>query len=333
MMKDYVVIPTYKEFDNLNELLPLLTKYKVIVVDDNSLDGTKELCKRYKNVKLIVRKGKRGLASAVVDGILSIKEKNAKVVVMDADFQHDPKKLPEFFSKLNNCDFVYGNRVGLKMRFYRKIMSKTAAFITKTLVPQLNKIQDPMSGFFGFKLSSVHVKNLKPIGYKIMLEIASNLKENAIVDKVNYEFGSRKYGESKLNFKIILEFTLQALRLNNYRLLIFGLVGLSGIAVNEGIAFLLHPYLPLYTVFIISAETSIITNFLLNHNLTFKRRAKLTKALPKYNLVALVGLIINVSIALYLSLFIEYLLANLVGILIAFLFNYILSERFAWKAS
>ncbi len=329
-MKNYVIIPTYKEADNLKELLPLLTKYNVVIVDDDSADGTDNLCRKYKNVKLIVRKDKRGLSSAVADGILAVKEKSAKIVVMDADFQHDPSKLAEFFSKLDKSDFVYGNRINLMSSPYRKVMSKTATFISRTMIPQLNKIQDPMSGFFGFRLSSVNIKKIRPIGYKIMLEIAVNLKDNAKISRVNYRFDNRKFGKSKIRFKTILEFILQVLRLNDYRLLLFGMVGLSGVVVNEGIAFLLHPYLPLYAVFILSTETSIITNFLLNHKFTFKKRTRLTKALPRYNLIALTGLIINVSIALYLSLFIEYLLANFIGILIAFVFNYVLSERFAW---
>lgn len=329
-MKNYVIIPTYKEADNLKELLPLITKYNVLIVDDDSADGTDNLCRKYKNVKLIVRKDKRGLSSAVADGILAVKEKSAKIVVMDADFQHDPSKLAEFFSKLDKSDFVYGNRINLMSSPYRKVMSKTATFISRTMIPQLNKIQDPMSGFFGFRLSSVNIKKIRPVGYKIMLEIAVNLKDNAKISRVNYRFGNRKFGKSKIRFKTILEFILQVLRLNDYRLLLFGMVGLSGVVVNEGIAFLLHPYLPLYAVFILSTETSIITNFLLNHKFTFKKRTRLTKALPRYNLIALTGLIINVSIALYLSLFIEYLLANFIGILIAFVFNYVLSERFAW---
>lgn len=330
-MKNYVVIPTYKEADNLRELLPILSKYNVVIVDDNSLDGTSKICRKYKNVKLIVRKNKRGLSSAVIDGVLSIKEKNAKIVVMDADFQHDPSKLPEFFRKLNKCDFVYGNRTNFTMSIYRNILSKTAAFIARTMVPQLSKIRDPMSGFFGFRLSSVYIKKVRPLGYKVMLEIVTNLKDGAKIDTVNYTFGSRKFGISKLSFKTVMDFFLQTLKLNNYRLLIFGLVGLSGVGVNEGIAFLLHPFLPLYAVFTLSAEISIITNFLLNHNFTFKKRTRLAKALPRYNFVALTGLIINVSIALYLSLFIDYLIADFIGILIAFTFNYILSERFAWK--
>ncbi|MCL5420804.1 MAG: glycosyltransferase, partial [Candidatus Parvarchaeota archaeon] len=96
-MKNYVVIPTYKEAENLRELLPLLKDFNVIIVDDNSNDGTAQICGGFKNVKLIVRKNERGLASAVLSGVKTITDKQAKVVVMDADFQHDPKKLPEFF--------------------------------------------------------------------------------------------------------------------------------------------------------------------------------------------------------------------------------------------
>lgn len=330
-MKNYVVIPTYKEVDNLKELLPLINRYNVVIVDDNSLDGTEKLCSKYKNVKLIVRKGKRGLASAVLEGVLSIKEKDAKVVVMDADFQHDPKKLPYFFDALDKNGFVYGSRNRLNMPFYRKIISKTAKILANILVPETRKVNDPMSGYFGFRLNAVNVDKVKPIGYKIMLEFIVNLKANESIKEIGYDFSERKFGSSKLGFKVMVDYIKQVLRLNNYRVLIFSLVGLSGILVNEGIAFLLHPYLPLYQVFLVSAESSVLTNFTLNHNFTFHRRVKFTKALPRYNLIALAGLLINVGVALYLSMFIEYLLANFFGILIAFVFNYSLSETVAWS--
>jgi len=330
-MKNYVIIPTYKEADNLKELLPLLTKYNVIIVDDNSLDGTEEICRKYKNVKLIVRKEKRGLASAVIDGIKSIKEKDAKVVVMDADFQHDPGKLPEFFKALDKNGFVYGSRNRLNMPLNRKIVSKTAKGLANILVPETRKIKDPMSGYFGFRLNAVNIDKVRPVGYKIMLEFITNLKAGESIKEIEYEFGERKFGSSKLGFKVMTDYIKQILRLNNYRIFIFALVGLSGLLVNEAIAFLLHPYLPFYFVFPISAESSVITNFALNHNFTFKRRVKFTKALPRYNLIALAGLLINVGVALYLSMFIEYLLANFFGIILAFVFNYSLSETVAWS--
>lgn len=332
-MKNYVVIPTYKEAENLRELLPLLKNFNVIIVDDASNDGTVRICRGFKNVKLITRKNERGLASAVLAGVKTITDKQAKVVVMDADFQHDPAKVPEFFKSLSEYDFVYGSRKTLKMPFYRKIISKTAESIVKVLIPKIREIDDPMSGYFGFRLDRVNLKGIRPIGYKIMLGFIMNLNRKAKIKKIEYEFGERKFGNSKLSFNVMLDLLRQVLRLNDYRIITFGLVGLSGVFVNEAVAFLLHAYLPLYMVFILSAEISILTNFILNHNLTFKRRVRLRKALPRYNLVALAGLSINVSIALYLSLFTNYLLANFIGIIIAFVFNYALSELFAWKNS
>jgi dolichol-phosphate mannosyltransferase len=330
-MKNYVIIPTYSEAENLRELLKLLKKFNVIIVDDYSGDGTKEVCDRFVNVRLMTRKNERGLASAVMDGILSIKDRNAKVVVMDADFQHDPKKLPEFFKKLDEFDFICGYREKSKMSGYRKLMSKTAKMLARILIPETKVIDDPMSGYFGFKLNSVNLSKVEPEGYKIMLDILTNLKPNARIGSVRYEFNRRKFGDSKLGSRVILNFLHQSIRLNHHRLITFMLVGISGVFVNEAVAFILHGHTQLYIVFVLSAETSIITNFILNHVFTFKRRTKFTKSFPRYNLIALTGLVINVLVAVYLSFFIYYLVANLVGILTAFVFNYSLSEVFAWN--
>lgn len=330
-MKNYVVIPTYKEAENLKELLPLLKKFNVIIVDDNSGDGTDKICKKYKNTRLIVRKNARGLASAVFDGIKSITEKDAKVVIMDADFQHDPAKLPIFFKKLDTFDFVYGARKNSKMILPRRMMSKIAAIIAKLMINGIKGVDDPMSGYFGFKLAEVDLGKIKPKGYKIMLDVLINLKNRNRIGKIEYNFGDRKAGSSKMNGTTVKEFISQIIRLNDYRILKFAIVGITGIAVNELFAFLLHPFFQIYIVFSISAEISIISNFILNHEFTFKKRIPICKALPRYNAVALAGLVINVIVATYFSVYIEYLLANLVGIFMAFLFNYFLSEKFAWK--
>ncbi len=331
-MKNYVILPTYKEAENLKDLLPLLRTYKVIVVDDNSEDGTVNICGHFKNVKLITRKNERGLASAVLDGIKSIKDKDAKIVVMDADFQHDPKKLPEFFKKLDKNYFVYGIRKNSNMSVARKLISKSASLIAKILVNGIKNINDPMSGYFGFRLAYVDLRKIQPKGYKIMLDIFANLKYKDKIAAVEYNFGERKAGKSKLGGTTIIEFISQILKLNNYRILKFALVGFIGVFVNEFIAFLLHHFLPLYIVFTLSAESAIISNFILNHEFTFKKRVSFLIALPRYNAVALLGLLINVVIATYLSLSIEYLIANFIGIIIAFIFNYTLSEKFAWSS-
>lgn len=330
-MGKYVIIPTYKEAENLRNLLPLLKRYKVIVVDDDSRDGTEKICGKFTNVKLITRKNVRGLSSAVLEGIKSVRDKTARIAVMDADFQHDPSKLPEFFKSLDKYDLVYGSRVDNKMSIKRKLISKTASAMARGLLNRVKKIDDPMSGYFAFRKESVNVNEIKPFGYKIMLDVFANMKKGSRIGRIQFKFGVRRSGESKLTKKVMFDFILQLMELNRFRFAKFALVGLSGIVVNEFFAFLFHLVLPLYLVFILSTEISILSNFILNHKITFESRVSIRQALPRYNLVALVGLVINVLIAVYLSTFMNYLIANLVGIIAAFAFNYLLSEKYAWN--
>lgn len=328
-MKKYVVIPVYKEAENLKDLLPLLRDFNVIIVDDDSKDGTEKICSNFKNVKLIVRKNQKGLASAVVSGISSIKEKNAEIVVADADFEHDYSRIKDVFKLLEKNDFVECVKSGKRL-WNRGIISTGAKNLLYLLVPEAKWLQDPMSGFFGFRLASVDFKKVKPIGYKIMLEIFINLKKESKKKHLVYNYGYRKHGKSKLKINIIMEFLQQVLRLNKYRVLKFAFVGFIGLLVNEFIAFLFHPYIPIYIDFLISAEFGVISNFLLNHFFTFRRRTKAITAFPRYNFVALIGISIDVVIATLLSFRIEYLIANFIGIIVAFAFNYVLSEKFAW---
>jgi dolichol-phosphate mannosyltransferase len=329
MMKNYVIIPTYKEAENLRELLPLLTRYKVIIVDDNSRDGTREICKRYKNVKLIVRKNKRGLASAVMDGVLSIRDKNARVVVADADFEHDYSRINDVFNLLNKNDFVECVKVGKRL-WDRSIISATARRLLYMLVPESTWLRDPMSGFFGFRTKSVNLVKVKPQGYKIMLEIFMNLKKGSKKTHMEYSYGYRKHGKSKLKFKVIMEFILQVLRLNNYRIFVFLAIGVAGIFLNELLLYLFYLRFPLLPSLVYAIVISTLVNFLMNHYITFRGRSRFVPTILKFSLVTFFAGVINLGIAFYLSFVILYLIANLIGIIISFLFKYIMSENFIW---
>ncbi|MCL4396844.1 glycosyltransferase [Candidatus Parvarchaeota archaeon] len=331
-MKNYVVIPTYKEADNLKELLPLLTKYNVIIVDDNSLDGTENLCRKYKNVKLLVRKGKRGLASAVMDGIRSIKENDAKVVVADADFEHDYGRIKDVFNLLDKNDFVECVKVGKRL-WNRGIISTTAKRLLYMLVPESTWLRDPMSGFFGFRTKSVSLNGVKPQGYKIMLEIFMNLKKGSRKTHLEYTYGYRKHGKSKLKPKVIMEFIEQMLRLNNYRVLVFLVIGIFGIFLNELLLYVFYLKLPLFISLVYAIVISTLVNFLMNHYITFKRRSNFIPSILKFSLVTFVAGLINLGVAFYLSFVIMYLIANLVGIVLSFIFKYLLSENFIWSTS
>ena len=160
-----IIIPTYNESENIKPLFNRITKaltnikYEIIFVDDNSIDGTieeiKKLACKHKNIKLIVRRNKRGLSSAILTGF-----KNAQsqiIAVMDADLQHPPELLPKMFEKIEECyDIVIASRYTKggkiqKWSIFRKIISKTASLIVHIAIPETRKTKDPLSGFFMLK--------------------------------------------------------------------------------------------------------------------------------------------------------------------------------------
>jgi len=233
-----VVIPTYKEKENLQELLPLifdeLTKaqipFEVLIVDDNSNDGTEELVVSLKmmfslrhsstvnSVDLIIRKDKRGLSSAVYDGILQ--SKGEVICFMDADFSHPPQALAGMYRLIetNEAELVVGSRLvkggGVdQWPMYRKFTS----FVARCLAIPLTRVRDITSGFFMFKKSVFPREKLNLSGFKIGLEIAvkgnyKKVKEYPII------FSDRKYGESKLSGRIIFDYLKQLAQLYFYKI-------------------------------------------------------------------------------------------------------------------
>ena len=214
-----VVVPTFNERKNMRPLIKRIHSsikhmdYEIIVVDDNSQDGTgqavRELSKKYP-VRLIVRKKEKGLATAVLEGF---KHANGDVfAVIDADLQHPPEKLaPLIYEACNGSDIAIGSRyVGGEERFgnfriHRKIMSKGANLLAKLLVPKVANVQDIQSGFFAMKKSVIQNVELKPTGYKILLEILA-VGDYKVVKEVPYDFAQREHGKSKLGALIIFDY-------------------------------------------------------------------------------------------------------------------------------
>ena len=178
-----IIIPTFNEKENLQELFTRIDNslnrvYECIIIDDNSVDGTgefaEELSRKYP-IKVIHRKSKRGLASAVVEGF---KYALGNIfVVMDADLQHSPEKIPELIEELKKeTDMAIASRHMQgggteKWSYFRKLTSSGAEFLAKTVLPKIREISDPLSGFFAFKREVIKESNLNPSGYKILLEI------------------------------------------------------------------------------------------------------------------------------------------------------------------
>lgn len=352
-----IIIPTYNEKDNIAPLVSRIAQalsgysYEILIVDDDSQDGTIEvassLASRYP-VKVIVRRNERGLATAVVHGL---EHASGQIIgVMDADLQHPPEVIPELIKALQSgADMVVASRYiagggcphwGLS----RRIISRAALVISHLLLPSTRPVKDPLSGFFMFRRQNLARAELKPIGYKISLEIMLTGRFQRVVE-VPYIFEDRSAGKSKLNPRQQLDYLRHILSLmartgELKRLLTFCVVGLSGIIVNQGLLWLLTEFAGLryYISALFAIEASIISNFILNDYFTFAdRRTGKGKSfivrLLKFNVACLAGAGIQYGLLLLFTnvLDIHYLISNLIAIAVAFLWNYFMSSWWTWK--
>jgi dolichol-phosphate mannosyltransferase len=221
MMLVSIVTPTYNERQNLpklvEELFEVVAKdsdidLELIIVDDNSPDGTGEvadtLAKSFP-IKVIHRKGKMGLGSAVMEGFaLSTRE---YLGVMDGDLSHDPIIIPEMISSLKDNDIVIGSRFNAESavenwRFDRKLTSQVGVWLAR----RLTKVSDPLSGYFFLRRSVLEGVSLTSPGYKILLEILVKGKYSK-VKEIPFRFRSREFSTSKLNSQEYFLFIKQLL--------------------------------------------------------------------------------------------------------------------------
>ncbi|MEM4942565.1 MAG: polyprenol monophosphomannose synthase, partial [Ignisphaera sp.] len=241
-----IVIPTFNERENIDILVKeirekiVLTYYDIVIVDDNSPDGTwATALEHLKNNDVVIRRiNMKGLSSAVIDGIIfSLTE---YVVVMDADLQHPPEVINDMIRKVKEeyYDLVIASRYirggGVKgWSKSRLVISKGATLIARLLLPSVRTLSDPMSGFFMVKKDIIDRNRgkLNPMGFKILLEILERCYPKNIIE-VPYIFRARVYGKSKLGIKTVVNFLIHVLRLSNWRPVKFGIVGLSGIVIN-----------------------------------------------------------------------------------------------------
>jgi dolichol-phosphate mannosyltransferase len=209
-----IIIPTYNEAANIRRLIEELAvataglQSEVIVVDDNSQDGTAALAESCKAmpVRVVRRAGKMGLASAVVDGA---KQAHGDImVVIDADLSHPPSKVPELVTALNNADIAVGSRYAAgggitNWPATRRITSKGATLIARTIFGL--PVRDPVSGFFAVRRDLFLRTPVDVQGYKILLNL---LVKNpaAKVAEVPFVFTNRKVGKSKLGVKEITNY-------------------------------------------------------------------------------------------------------------------------------
>jgi len=222
-MKDYknitLIIPTLNEAGNIEAILnSALNKFQginILVVDDNSNDGTIEIVKYFasqnKNINLLERKNKKGITSAVIDGVKKAKTKY--IIVIDGDNQHPLNKIKDIADKLYaENQIVVGARKNFKNEkpFYRRLISffanKTAVFILKTK----NKLyaSDVLTGFFGverdlfIKTLNTNSKRFVMNGQKVLFDLLKCLDKNsAKISEVKIVLNKRRYGKSKQSLK------------------------------------------------------------------------------------------------------------------------------------
>lgn len=363
-MKTVVIIPTYNEAKNIGPLVAALQgqfagmshEMHILVVDDNSPDGTAEIVREITasqpNVHLITGQ-KAGLGAAYIRGMgHALDALGADAVFeMDADFSHDPADVPRLMAELDaGADFVIGSRyvpggsIPKEWGFWRRMNSKFGNIVARYLAGMVS-VRDCTAGFRAIRASLLRELDLSDLGVKgyafqvALLHQATVLEAKIVEIPVN--FIDRTAGESKLGLRDIVEFILNCwwIRFNSLKTFLkFAIVGSSGVVVNLGF----------FTVFLmlgankylaspIAIEISIISNFLLNNYWTFSSRNikdRIRVRGLKFNAVSLVSLGVSYGTFIGMSMLFPQLppqIHQLVGIVPATLVNYFLNSYWTFK--
>lgn len=354
-----VVIPTFNERENIGPLLEKLDRaladisWEAVLVDDDSTDGTvKELelaCAKDPRVRSVRRLGRRGLASAVVEGMLS--SFAPFIAVMDADLQHDERLLAPMLEVLrqDQADIVVGSRYlaedGLgDWGKARRAISKVATRLSR-LVLKGHDLTDPMSGFFMLKRATFDaaVRGLSQEGYKILLDIVASSPSAVRIKELPYVFGLRQHGESKLDSLVALDYLTLLLdkligRWVPVRFLMFTAVGSVGVVLHVAVlAAAMRSGVAFHYAQAAATAIAIAGNFFLNNALTYRDKrlkgaGRVLLGLLTFYAVCSVGAVANVGIANFL--FVQnysWWVSGISGILVGTVWNYAASALFTWR--
>ena len=353
-----VIVPTFNEAQNVAELVSRLERaldgvaWEAIIVDDNSPDGTSAVAKavaaKNPRVRCLRRLGRRGLAGACLEGILS--SSAPYVAVIDGDLQHDEALLPRMLKRLTDdeADLVVGSRyIGGTVKDgldgARGAYSHAATGLAQKLLG--TNLSDPMSGFFMARRECVEqvAGRLSPIGFKILLDLVLTAQGHIRIVEEPYTFRLRQAGESKFDLRIGLEFLgLLLAKLTggvvDTRFLLFTLVGTTGLAVHLGVLKLgLATFvLPFSVAQSVATFAALLSNFLLNNATTYRdRRLKgfsLVTGFIAFCAIGAAGAISNVGLATWLySEHSVWWVAGAAGSVMGALWNYLMSSQFVWR--
>lgn len=365
-----VILPTYNEADNIVGLIGSIFAvaatsaypFKVLIVDDNSPDGTAEIVRGLQKVnpdiELLMGK-KEGLGRAYLRGFRYVIEhmETDVVVMMDADYSHDPNAIPRMVEKIDEgADYVIGSRyvadasIPGNWPILRILNSRIANFVATNFAGIDSQVRDISGGFKAINMRALRQIPLDKIvtrGYGFQMHLLYEFQKCGYkIVEVPTTFRERKLGSSKMSLNDILGFLKCAYGLNPNSpvrtLTRFLFVGIVGASVNLSVLFLLNQYTLLHDVWssAIATETSIIFNFFLHTLFTFRglelRRWGFRETLNKlvtYNIASAGTVALTVAVFSTLNLYmgVHYLTAQFLAIGVAFLLNYWMSSTVIWK--
>lgn len=353
-----VVIPVLNEAGNILPMVRQLhialagIRWEVIFVDDGSTDGTvailDELGLHNREVRAIKRIGRRGLASAVIEGAMS---SSAQVIaVIDGDMQHDETQLAPMYRLIadDHADMVVGTRYaeggcagGLSPRRLKgsQMVTRVTNMLMKTCC------SDPMSGFFAIRREKfVEVSpRLSAIGFKIVLDILVSAKGNFRVAEQPFQFRTRQSGDSKMSVKILVDLLVffidkTAGRFLPTRFILFMMVGTLGLLVH---LLVLRTTLGATQDFRIAQTVAVLIaiafNFTLNNVITYAsqrlRGWRMAKGLLSFYCVCGIGALANIGVGtLVFGQHATWWVAGIAGATIGAVWNYAASSLLTWKS-
>lgn len=352
-----IISPTYNERGNVRVLTAAISAtmggipWELIFVDDDSPDGTAEavlaLAKEGYPVRCIRRVGRRGLASAVVEGALTATAEN--LAVIDADMQHDETLLPRMLAELeaDKADLVVGSRHvdGGGLGEWSRIRTEMSAFATRCATAVIgSEVSDPMSGFFAIKRDVFHacIYDLSQQGYKILLDILTSSPRPLKIVELPYVFRNRTEGESKMDVMVLVEFAFLLIEkitrgILPPKFLLFLAVGGIGLVFHLLILTALGQNgFGFFRAQEIATLCAITLNYVINNEVTYRsqrlRNWRFVIGYVIFCAVCTIGSLANIGIAsLVLSGSNSWPLAGIAGAMMSAVFNFGAATQLVWS--
>ena len=354
-----VVIPVINERDNIAPMVARLGSalagigWEVIFVDDDSTDGTRAAIHAAASadprVRLLHRIGRRGLASAFIEGAQA--SLASHIAAIDGDLQHDETVLPKMLAELRagGVDIVVGSRhvEGGGMGDFAATRVGMSNFATLLARPVLRvPVTDPMSGFFMLPrpVFDQAVRRLSAMGFKILVDIIASLPTPPRIKELPYEFRTRQHGESKLDAGVLRDYVLLIVdkligHILPVRFVLFAGVGAVGIAAHLlvlrlGLTGLALDFATAQTV---ATSVAILGNFLLNNIFTFRDRRltgmRFATGLATFAAISAVGAVANVNVSslLFGPAHSSWYVAGFAGAAMSLVWNYAVSSAVTWR--